>query len=376
MSQPKSWASALLRLSVWLGPFCLCGCGNPGSPLPPSLMLPQPVSDLRAARTGDAVTLDWTMPRRTIDRIPLQGDQRAVICRSVEGGPCEPHGVLLLEAGKPAQFQDFLPPELRSGSTRLLRYEVHLPNHRRRDAGVSNPAFEASGPAPPPIRSVSAEATPRGILVHWTAPLSTAAPALPPGTRLLVRIERNRVPQASERPTAARDREQPIQQVLEAPQHSPAPGAQSWSPDHTLDADAQLNRSYRYTAQLVAQLAVEGHALEMRGAEAQTAVIDAKDLFPPAAPGNLAAVANADSGTIDLSWAPSTELDASGYFLYRRVAGGETTPERVSGNNPVKTPNWTDKTAKPGVRYAYSVSAVDSSGNESARSAEAAEALH
>jgi hypothetical protein len=36
----------------------------------------------------------------------------------------------------------------------------------------------------------------------------------------------------------------------------------------------------------------------------------------------------------------------------------------------VTSSNWTDTTAVPGQRYAYSVSAIDVSGNESARSAE------
>ena len=38
----------------------LTACGAPGPPLPPSLELPQPVTDLRAARKGDKVALTWT----------------------------------------------------------------------------------------------------------------------------------------------------------------------------------------------------------------------------------------------------------------------------------------------------------------------------
>ena len=48
---------------------------------------------------------------------------------------------------------------------------------------------------------------------------------------------------------------------------------------------------------------------------------------------------------------------------------------RVSGAKLLPGPAWSDPGAKPGLRYQYSVTAVDASGNESARSAERAEAL-
>ncbi|PYY15630.1 MAG: hypothetical protein DMG61_06600 [Acidobacteria bacterium] len=38
------------------------GCGTPGPPQPPSLNLSKPVSDLKAARTGNQIVLSWTVP--------------------------------------------------------------------------------------------------------------------------------------------------------------------------------------------------------------------------------------------------------------------------------------------------------------------------
>src|SRR5437868_7893426 len=46
----------------------LSGCAQTGPPLPPSLELPKPPSDLHATRKGDKVTLTWTEPTRTTDR--------------------------------------------------------------------------------------------------------------------------------------------------------------------------------------------------------------------------------------------------------------------------------------------------------------------
>src|ERR1700730_6217599 len=46
----------------------LAGCASVGPPLPPSLELPKPPSDLGAQRKGDRVLLTWTVPSVTTDR--------------------------------------------------------------------------------------------------------------------------------------------------------------------------------------------------------------------------------------------------------------------------------------------------------------------
>src|SRR5882762_7812164 len=43
------------------------GCAAPSPPLPPSLELPTPVSDLQAIRKGNKVVLTWTLPTETTD---------------------------------------------------------------------------------------------------------------------------------------------------------------------------------------------------------------------------------------------------------------------------------------------------------------------
>src|SRR5438270_635321 len=51
-----------------LAALLLAGCGTPGAPLPPTLDLPQPPTDLKATRKGDKVTLTWSVPTQTTDR--------------------------------------------------------------------------------------------------------------------------------------------------------------------------------------------------------------------------------------------------------------------------------------------------------------------
>ncbi len=340
-------------------------------------MLPQPVVDLRAERTGDMVILRWTMPVRTTDRVVLSGGQRGAVCRAVEGGPCVPAGSVLFAPGALAKYSDALPPELRAGSLRSLHYQVRLQNRRGSDAGPSNAALSAAGAAPPAIGNAEAEATPTGIVVRWQAAGAGRISETPAGAGLLVRLQRERILRAGEnRPSTADERQgsvpQPALQLLEAPEHF---AAGAWTPNHTTDAEAALNRSYRYQVALVERVRLGGQIVQVSGMGAQTPVLAADDRFPPAVPTGLAVVANPEGKAIDLSWNPDSEPDLRGYFIYRREVGSPAGGERVSGAKPVEASSWSDTTARSGVRYAYSLSAVDADGNESGRSPESVETL-
>ncbi len=358
---------------VWpfllLGAVGLGGCANPGPPLPPSLMLPQPVGDLLARRVANTVALHWTMPSRSTDRVALRGEQKALVCRAADAGPCATVGTISLLPGTPGKLDDVLPVDLRTGPLRLLRYQVRVQNRREKDVGVSNPAFTAAGWAPPEIRSASATAVPKGVRVRWSG--GTGKPE-GEAARLVARLVRKQTGQAAGN---GGERASTEAQTLETRERWTPVGGGTWLPDQALDPSAPLNHSYRYRVTLVTETTLDGHTLEIEGEPADTPVIAARDVFPPAVPEGLQAAANPEGHTIDLSWNPDTEPDLAGYFVYRRVAGSAGQPERISGKMPVPTPGWSDTTAQSGVAYAYSVSAVDASGNESAHSQEATAAL-
>src|SRR5437660_2862874 len=82
----------LLRGLLVMSLIWATGCASIGPPLPPSLELPHPPSDLRAARKADRVTLTWTVPARTTDRQSVRYLGRTRICRSVDTAlkQCEP----------------------------------------------------------------------------------------------------------------------------------------------------------------------------------------------------------------------------------------------------------------------------------------------
>ena len=87
------------------------------------------------------------------------------------------------------------------------------------------------------------------------------------------------------------------------------------------------------------------------------------DRFPPAVPAGLTAVAGV--GSIQLVWNPDTDPDLKGYYMFR--SAGDQPFARLG--ELLDSPSYTDRAIEGGQRYRYAVSAIDQSGNESARSA-------
>src|SRR5205814_9564997 len=114
--------------------------------------------------------------------------------------------------------------------------------------------------------------------------------------------------------------------------------------------------------------------LQVEGEDTLPITVFAHDVFPPAVPTGLQAVASGvgQAPFIDLIWAPVTDADLAGYNVYRNEPGGA--PVKIN-SALVQTPAYRDVNVMSGRKYFYSVSAVDLRGNESARSEEASETL-
>jgi len=348
----RSAGAALLALA-------LAGCGTPGPPQPPSLNLPDRVEDLSAIRTGNQVELSWTMPKRNTDRLPIKASVTAKLCRSEAGSPCSPVAPLAFAPGSQAFFEDSLPASLASGAPRPLTYTVELKNRSGRSVGPSTPAVVLAGEAPQPVAGLAAEVRRSGIVLRWTA----ADQHL--GVRILRRLLTPPVAPAHAGPLSPPP--EPVDQNLLVDSDT----------GHALDSSITLGNAYEYRVQRVAHVDMNGHTIELAGEISSPIRVDAQDVFPPAVPRGLAAVATAAEGSIapsiDLSWEPNTEPDLAGYFVYRRE--DQTPWQRVSGKQRVVGPAFHDTGVVPGHSYRYSVSAVDRSGHESGRSAEAQETV-
>lgn len=355
----------VLRARVAAIPLAICaalalaGCGTPGAPLPPTLNLPDPVSNLAAVRAGDAVTLTWTMPRRNTDKMILNGPLAVRVCRREGSGACETVGELTLAPRASGTFSDTLPGALASGTARPLRYFVEVRNRKGRSAGPSNAAVVLAGQAPAPVTELNAEVRKDGVVLRWKAVDAQDS------VRLVRTLENPPPVQTHSGPLAGAA--EPVQQIL----------AVSSDEGKALDTSIVFGRTYQYRAQRVARVDVEDKTLELAGELSAPVRIAALDVFPPAIPAGLAAVANlpanGEPASIDLSWQPDTEPDLAGYYVYRREA--ETPWRRISGAQPVPAPAYHDAGVQPGHTYIYGVSAVDQKGQESGRSADAEETV-
>ena len=356
------------------------GCALESAPLPPSLHIPVPVSNLTAVRAGDAVTLQWTMPERATDKVLLKGKQRVEICRlgdvnvaaqagHAAGEPseykeepaCEAAGSERLLPGAKVKYVDHLPAALETGAPRLLTYAVRVYGPYKRVDGYSNRATVVAGAAPPAVGAVTAQTRPDGVVLKW----QPKAPE--PGMEM--RMVRTLVPpKGKAAKTNPMMGEGPVaRQVLEVSLARHDAG-------QALDKNAELDHVYKYVLQRVVKLKVHGASAELAGAKSPAVTVDAKDVFPPSVPQGLAAVADAEAGSIDLSWEPSPQADVAGYIVYRRANGGAW--QRISPEGKLATaPAWSDTTARRGVRYEYSVAAVDKDGNQSAKSSSVVEEL-
>ena len=129
-----------------------------------------------------------------------------------------------------------------------------------------------------------------------------------------------------------------------------------------LDSNIEIGRTYYYRVR--AMLRAQG--VEGDSGDSEVAEVTARDIFPPAAPTGLTAVYS--PGAVELLWTANTEPDLAGYYVYRHE--GQGPPTKIT-KELLRTPLLRDATVQPGRAYAYQVTAVDLSGNESAPSQEA-----
>jgi hypothetical protein len=316
------------------------------------------------------------MPKKNTDKLLLKGSVAVRVCR-VEG-----HGACMLVGTEPSfapgaagSFTETLPAELDAGAPRPLSYFVELRNHSGRSAGLSNAAVVLAGEAPAPVTNLSAEVRKTGVVLRWTS-LETASQE-----SSAIRLQRRLLT-----PPAAK----PPQQGLLAPQPEPIEQnlvVNSCSPEagkggcRALDSSVRFGQVYEYRAQRIARVSVEGKTLELAGELSTPVLVEARNIFPPAVPTGLAAVAttgengagNAPQYAIDLSWQPVTDSDLAGYAVYRREGDGVW--QRISPAAPLVPPAFHDAQVQAGHSYRYAVSSISQGGNESARSVETEESV-
>jgi hypothetical protein len=360
--------NALARKLSLVAALCalLSGCAQTGPPLPPSLELPQPPSDLRATRKGNQVTLTWSEPTRTTDRQSLRYLGPTRICRSMDAEmkecgdsvallppPARPTPLSGSAQPKPQVYTDSLPLTIQEQNpTGEISYAAEVLNRDNRSAGLSNRVRVLAVPTLPPPSDFNAQLTADGVVLTWTS--ASLSPALP-GTEHRYRIYR-------------RDESTGKGAIAgESPLGEPGPM-------RVQDSSFEWGKAYLYSITAVSIVSRPGSEVQVEGDDSPTVRVTTLDVFPPAVPSGLQAVYSGEGQKpfVDLIWAPVTDADLAGYNVYRRE--GDNSPVKLN-SELVKSPSYRDSAVASGKSYAYTISAVDVRGNDSARSEEASETV-
>jgi len=347
----------LAPILLWLA--LLAPCGSPGEPLPPSLELARPVSNLRAVRKGNTVTLTWTAPTQTTDRHTIRHPGPTEICRALVslercGGaiaklpPTKSHDKDLSRT-----YTDTL-ANFSPNPDATFFYAVEVLNSYGKSSGPSNQVQVPAAPTLPAPSDLKALLSGDGVHLSW-APAADVPES--PGIGFIYRLHR--------RQTGTN-----VQGVAgEVPVHADV------TPSF-VDSTIEWEKTYDYWIETVTLLTQsQGTMRQVEGNDSPPVTLVAHDVFPPATPSGLQAVSSGQGQKpfIDLVWAPVTDADLEGYNIYRSEdSGGEA---RKLNPVPIKPPAFRDNDVLPGREYHYSVSAVDVRGNESPHSEQADEKL-
>lgn len=319
--------SSFLLLAFCTLPFAfLVSCGYVGDPLPPTLDIPRPVTDLRVQQRADKILIDFTIPELTTEGIALRLERVELRAGPYTRDPFDAEAwaaaAKLLDTSALKPGPAHLEVDAAGWTGQEVFWRVRLFSHKRRDSGWSDfVAFKVTPPLPPPA-GLKAESVAEGVRLNWTGPGDATF-------RVLRRTGK------------------------ETPVEVASASGREW-----LDRDVRFGETYAYSLRSVVK---NGQSVVTSDFSAPVTITPV-DRFPPAVPQGLAALAA--SSSIELTWEQNTENDLRGYYVYR--AAGDAGYERLGDVREV--PTLSDRDVKPATRYRYAISSVDRTGNQSARS--------
>jgi hypothetical protein len=362
---PSAFASSAL---AWI---LVVGCGAPGEPVPPAPPVPLAVADLGAHQAGDGVQLVFTLPSKSVAGDRLAGPPAVEIVRGSAKPDGSPDGKSLrlvstvpgalvsnyLSEGHVRILDPIAPAEIRANPGATVIYVVRTRASRKRASADSNAVAVRMFPVPEKVL-VQTKVTESAIELSWGAPTRTSG-GDPLGAISGYRVYRGELEPASVE-AASKDLSQAKWKV---PLALLAPIEETTYRDTLFD----FGKTYVYVVRSV--LPLDGNSLE--SSDSEPAIVSPRDIFPPAAPQNVAAAvlpgATPEARLVDLSWSINLETDLAGYRVYRSeqegIRGELVTPDLLPA------PAYRDTSVLPGRRYWYSVTAVDRAGNESEPSA-------
>lgn len=370
-------AGSLLRGAVLLALVVLPACGKKGPPLPPLHIVPDAVTEVSARRLGNEVRIRFLLPTKNLNGpAPVNLDRIEIYAATVAPGAVTPPNRDLLSskfvvgkipAKQPAQEGKPQPPDdARPGPGDVATFVEELteanmtPQFTTMPEPVAAPAQEApaaatAAPAPPPvamrlyvIRGIARNGRPGQPAARIQIPLVS-----PPSRPTAVKADFSAdafslswLPPVVEGADAKTPLFNVYGQDAAAPLN-PAP----------LDSPAFVRAGIEFGKEecFVVRSVVRFGAVTVESAATEPVCATPKDIFPPADPTGLSAVAV--EGSINLIWDANTDADLAGYLVLRGEAPGDTLQAITPA--PITETTFRDTRVTPGVRYVYAIVAVD-----------------
>lgn len=310
----------------------LCGCGYVGPVVPPSPELPTAVTDLSVIERGDQIQITFSTPARTTDNLPIKRfsdidlrmgpaptpfdfDRWSATAKPMPVPPPEPSDP---DDPRPQPMERQILASQWVGQRIAVAVRTSVKSRGHFSPWSNVVRLEVVTPLSAPI--VSTKFTAQGVDLKWQ----------PSGEGAHYEIFRQ----------GPADK-QPVH--IGTAEHA-----------EYLDTTAQYDTPYKYSA-----IAARGAAESL---PSKTVEITSRDIFPPAVPTGVTALATPDS--IEISWQRSPEADLKGYYVYRSVNGGPFTRR----GDLINLPTYADHNVEHGNSYRYEISAIDQKNNESDRS--------
>ena len=307
-------AKSVIRVTILssLTLLAVAACGKVGDPLPPFLRVPESAVDFTVEQVAYELRFRWTNPSRNLDQSLSTDLARAFIQAGDEV-------IADLEVGGPGMQEVFgLPSRNLVGVDR--EYSVFFSTDRGRFSEPSPPVRISVVPVPGAGSSAEAAVDQNRVRLDWAPPVENED-----------LVDGYRVYRSGELLTP---------ELLS---------------DMFFD-DLTFVEGETYAYVVVGVRTIEGRLIQ--GEPYHALDVAAADGTPPAAPGNVRIVPY-NTGAF-IRWQQNTETDVARYRVYRR-SGDDSRFVPIDDGAQIIT-FYDDGEYRPG--FAYSVSAVDESGNE------------
>ena len=365
-SKKKNFVALCVGFTVLLG---VSACGKKLEPLPPVLVVPARPEPLEVYQDGSDVVIRFPLPTVTAQGDPLTALRKVTVYREVQAAR---EGVRPLAPPPAAAERERQEKEFRTRATVLADLaradldEWTVGNHvLYRDSLL--PLFKEQRLGRVLLR-YGVTATREKKLVSNLSPIVGIVPVIPPGRPLFLRaaVEETRVCLDWLPPEEMLDGTRPgragayaVYRRVAGDEWYEEPVAFVKGTTSYVDASARPDRLYLYTV----RAAPSDEKPPLLGPAADEILVSTADVFPPPAPDGFLVLR--EGGRARLVWNPVLVSDFVSYRVYRKEPGTATWT-RVADS--LKETAWFDAESPPETRYA--VTAIDRSGNESARAEE------